>query len=206
NHVIRETAPGTALSKLTGVRVEDFSRLAAPGANGLFDVMERSGGLVIPPSKPAESHHRQRRFKIGNRELTAGHFYENLTVEPDVEVIAAWSNRYAEGQPMATSRKLGKGQVVYLGAYLTPELTEALTERLFAPAGIEPLVGGLPAGVEVTMRMNDERRLLFVQNYTDQAATVGGVPAGRDLLDDGKPVAGRLELAGYGCAIVELEG
>ncbi|MGO7580797.1 beta-galactosidase trimerization domain-containing protein, partial [Rhizobium ruizarguesonis] len=37
NHVIRETAPGTSLSQLTGVRVEDFGRLAAPGANGLFD-------------------------------------------------------------------------------------------------------------------------------------------------------------------------
>ncbi|MBB4289723.1 beta-galactosidase GanA [Rhizobium leguminosarum] len=121
-------------------------------------------------------------------------------------MIAAWSNRYAEGQPMATSRKLGKGQVVYLGTYLKPDLTEALTERLFAPAGIEPLVGGLPEGVEVTMRMNEERRLLFVQNYTDQAVAVGGVPAGRDLLDGEKILRGRLELEGYGCAIVELEG
>ncbi|WP_171821270.1 hypothetical protein [Rhizobium leguminosarum] len=34
----------------------------------------------------------------------------------------------------------------------------------------------------------------------------GGVPAGRDLLDDEKPVAGRLDLEGYGCAIIELAG
>ncbi|MBP2446941.1 hypothetical protein JOH51_004380 [Rhizobium leguminosarum] len=54
--------------------------------------------------------------------------------------------------------------------------------------------------------MNDERRLLFVQNYTDQVVTIGGVPAGRDLLDGEKAVAGRLELVGYGCAIVEVEG
>ncbi len=107
---------------------------------------------------------------------------------------------------MATARKVGKGQVVYLGTYLTPELTDALTERLFPQAGVEPLVGGLPEGVEVTMRMNEERRLLFVQNYTDQAVTVGGVPAGRDLLDGEKAVRGTLELGGYGCAIVEVEG
>ena len=151
NHVIRETAPGTSLSQLTGVRVEDFGRLAAPGANGLFDVMERSGGLVIPPNKPAESHRRERRFKIGNRELAAGYFYENLATDGDVEVVAAWSNRYAEGQPMATSRKVGKGQVVYVGTYLTPDLTAALAGRLFAPVGIEPLIGELPEGVEVTM-------------------------------------------------------
>jgi beta-galactosidase len=36
--------------------------------------------------------------------------------------------------------------------------------------------------------------------------TVGGVPAGRDLLDGEKRVTGGLELEGYGCAIVELEG
>ncbi|MGR9393965.1 beta-galactosidase [Rhizobium leguminosarum] len=206
NHVIRETAPGTSLSQLTGVRVEDFGRLAAPGANGLFDVMERSGGLVIPPNKPAESHRRERRFKIGNRELAAGYFYENLATDGDVEVVAAWSNRYAEGQPMATSRKVGKGQVVYVGTYLTPDLTAALAGRLFAPVGIEPLIGELPEGVEVTMRMNDDRRLLFIQNYTDQPAAIGGVPAGRDLLNDENPVAGRLDLEGYGCAIIELEG
>jgi beta-galactosidase len=205
NHVIRETAPGTSLSQLTGVRVEDFGRLAAPGANGLFDVMERSGGLVIPPNKPAESHRRERRFKIGNRELAAGHFYENLATDGDVEVVAAWSNRYAEGQPMATSRKVGKGQVVYVGTYLTPDLTAALGGRLFAPVGIEPLIGELPEGVEVTMRMNDDRRLLFIQNYTDQPAAIGGVPAGRDLLNDENPVAGRLDLEGYGCAIIELQ-
>ncbi|MGO8048258.1 beta-galactosidase trimerization domain-containing protein, partial [Rhizobium johnstonii] len=132
--------------------------------------------------------------KIGNRELVGGYFYENLAIASDVEVVAAWSNRYAEGQPMATSRKIGKGQVVYVGTYLTPDLTAALAERLFAPVGIEPLLGDLPEGVEVTMRMNDDRRLLFIQNYTDQPAAIGGVPAGRDLLDDEKPVAGRLDL------------
>lgn len=204
NHVIRETAPGTSLSKLTGVRVEDFGRLAAPGAKGLFEVMERSGGLVVPPNRPAESHRRERRFKIGNRELTAGYFYENLSVDGDVETIATWSNRYADGRPMATSRKVGKGRVVYLGTYLTPDLTEALSERLFGDAGIEPLIADLPEGVEVTMRMNEDRRLLFIQNYTDKPARISHVPAGADLLDAGKPVDGALALEGYGCAVVQL--
>ncbi|MGO7830486.1 hypothetical protein ACC690_38020, partial [Rhizobium johnstonii] len=68
--------------------VEDFGRLAAPGANGLFDLMERSGGLVIPPNKPAESRRRERLFKIGNLELVGGYFYENLAIASDVEVVA----------------------------------------------------------------------------------------------------------------------
>ncbi|CAN7642699.1 beta-galactosidase [Rhizobium rhizogenes] len=204
NHVIREAAPGSSLARLTGVTVEDFGRLAAPGANGLFDVMSRSGGLVMPPNRPAESHNRVRRFTIGNRELEGAHFYENLAVADDVEVVATWSNRYAEGVPMATSRRVGKGRVLYLGTYLTAELTAALSDRTFADAGVEPLIPGLPDGVEVTMRQNDERRLLFIQNYTDQHAELTGVPCGANLLDDGKSVTGALSLEAYGCAIVEL--
>jgi beta-galactosidase len=94
--------------------------------------------------------------------------------------------------------------VLYLGTYLTAELTAALSDRTFADAGVEPLIPGLPDGVEVTMRQNDERRLLFIQNYTDQHAELTGVPCGANLLDDGKSVTGALSLEAYGCAIVEL--
>jgi beta-galactosidase len=184
--------------------VEDFGRLAAPGAKGLFDVMSRSGGLVIPPNRPAESHRRVRRFTFGNREIEAAHFYENLAVAGDVEVVATWSNRYAEGAPMATLRRVGKGRVLYLGSYLTPELADVLADRTFAEAGIAPLAGNLPDGVEVTMRQNADRRLLFVQNYLDQRAELSEVPAGINLLDNGKTVSGTLSLDAYGCAIIEL--
>ncbi|MER9234329.1 beta-galactosidase [Mesorhizobium sp. M0622] len=204
NHVIRETAPGRSLSKLTGVRVEDFGRLAAPGANGLFNTMSRSGGLVIPPDRPAESSRRIRRFSVGNHEFDAGYFYENLAVEPDVEIIGVWSNRYAEGMPAITSRAVGKGRVLYVGTYLTSELTAQLATRTFADANVEPLVPDLPDGVEVTMRENDERRLLFVQNIKDTPVAVTGVPAGGNLLDGERPVSGVLTLDGYGCAIIEL--
>ncbi|MFC0195166.1 beta-galactosidase [Aureimonas pseudogalii] len=205
NHVIRETAPGASLTRLTGVVVEDFGRLAAPGAGGLFEVMSRSGGLVQPPNRPAESARRKRRFTLGNHELEAGHFYENLTIVGEgVEVLATWSNRYAEGRPMATSRRVGKGRVVYLGTYLTPELTQVLTDRLFADADVTPLVPDLPEGVEVTMRQNADRRLLFAQNCTNEGQTVAGVAPGRNLLDGEKRHAGTLRLEPYGCAIIEI--
>lgn len=206
NHVIREQAPGPSLSKLTGVSVEDFGRLAAPGANGLFTTMTRSGGLVIPPDRPAESSRRIRRFSVGNQELDAGHFYENLAIGPDVEAIGQWSNRYAEGTPVITSRMVGKGRVLYVGTYLTPDLTHHLAARTFADAGVAPLVPDLPHGVEVTLRENGERRLLFVQNILDTRAEVRGVPPGRNLLDGDRTVSGALGLEGYGCAIIELQG
>ena len=204
NHVIRETAPGSSLSKLTGVRVEDFGRLAAPGANGLFATMTRSGGLVIPPDRPAESSRRIRRFTFGNREFEAGYFYENLAIDADVDALGIWSNRYAEGTPVVTSRAVGKGHVLYVGTYLTPELTQQLATRTFADANVTPLVAGLPEGVEVTLRENGERRLLFLQNIKNTPAVVTGVPSGKNLLDSDKVITGALTLESYGCAIVEL--
>lgn len=204
NHVIRESAPGRSLSSLTGVRVEDFGRLAAPGANGLFSTMTRSGGLVIPPDRPAESSRRSRRFALGNQDLEAAHFYENLAVDADVEAIGIWSNRYAEGTPVITSRSLGKGRVLYVGTYLTEDLTHQLAARTFAQAGITPLVPDLPDGVEVTLRENADRRLLFVQNIKAAAVEVHGVPPGRNLLDDDRTITATLTLSDYGCAIIEL--
>jgi beta-galactosidase len=204
NHVIREAAPGASLARLTGVTVEDFGRLAAPDANGLFQSISRSGGLVVPPNRPAEASRRIRRFTIGNREIDAGYFYENLRIATDVEAIGTWSNRYALGTPVITSRTVGKGRVVYVGTYLTPEVTEALSERTFGSAGVAPLIADLPEGVEVTMRENDSRRLLFIQNILDTPISIPGVADGQDLLNGNAPVSGSLALDGYGCAIVEL--
>jgi beta-galactosidase len=205
NHVIRTSAPGPSLSELTGVHVEDFGRLAAPGANGLSSVIGRPGGPILLPDRPAESHRRIRKFKIGNRELAAAHLFEDIAVDGDVEIIARWSNRYAAGTPMATSRKIGKGRVLYVGTYLTEKLTAALADRTFTEAGIEPLLVDLPDGVEVTMRENGHRRLLFIQNCLDGKAELKKVPAGRNLLDNNMSVTGNLSLDAYGCAIVELD-
>lgn len=202
NHVIRDTPPGTSLSRLTGVTVEDFGRLAAPGAKGLFGTTWRQGSFVSPPDRPAESGKRTRRFTFGNHELDAGHFYENLAVSDDVAVLGTWANRYAQGQAAITRRAVGKGQVLYVGTYLTPDLVTALAERVLADAGVEPLVPDLPDGVEVTLRAARDRSLLFIQNIRDEPVSVRGIPAGESLLDGVLDNDGTLRLPGYGCAII----
>jgi beta-galactosidase len=93
-----------------------------------------------------------------------------------------------------------------MGTYLTPDLTEALFEDLLAQAGVQPLLPELPQGVEVSLRENDTRRLLFVQNTTAEPKRITGIPQGRDLLDGDKPVKDTFELEGYGCAVIELSG
>ena len=82
-------------------------------------------------------------------------------------------------------------------------LPEKLVDIVLANAGIAPLLPELPAGVEVSIREADDRKLMFVQNTGDLPTIVSNVPPGTDLLTSG-PVTGKLQLEPYGCAVIRL--
>ncbi|CAN7275291.1 beta-galactosidase [Pararhizobium sp. LjRoot238] len=202
NHIPRVQAPGQGLSRLCGVRVEEFGRVAEPSADGLFALPPTEFGLHVPATRlSASSSSRRYRFTLGNREHEAAHLYELLEPDVDVEVLGRWSNRFTSGRAAITSRKAGEGHAVYLGTYLTDSLAEGLADQLFARAGIEPLILDLPPNVEVTMREAEDRRLLFVLNTDEEPVEVSSVPAGTDLLT-GKEVTGSLLLGPHGCAAI----
>jgi len=205
NHIIREQAPGGALSALSGVRVTEFGRLVPEGGTGLFPLFRQAAmGAYVPPLPlPASSAERKYRFTLGNRQFEAAHLYELLEVAPDTEVLGRWSNRFCAGQPAITSRQLDQGCVVYVGTYLTPELAEAIADVVLTKAGVVTLLPELPAGAEVSMRETDGRQLMFVQNTREIPITVPNVPSGIDLLT-GRPVVGAIELEAYGCSVVSL--
>jgi beta-galactosidase len=204
NHIIRELAPGGALAKLCGVRVEEFGRITAKDGDGLFQKKGVEDGHYVPPHiLPSSSAFRKYTIDIGGRTIEAEHLYELLELESDVETIATWSNRFAEGRAAATLRKVGKGQVVYLATYLTDDLVDALDDVVLAKAGVEPLLKDLPTGVEVVMRTAEDRRLLFVLNTLETEQRLTSLAPGKDLLTD-STVSGEYTLEGYGCLVIEL--
>jgi beta-galactosidase len=204
NHIIREQAPGTLLSELTGVKVEEFGRVVAAGGQGLFQRNAPDAGMYVPPQVlPSSSSERSYKMQIGNREATAEHLYETIEIADDVKVLGAWSDRSLAGKPMLTERKVGKGRAIYLATYLTPEVVELLAATVLAQSGVEPLVEDLPSGVEVSLRVADDRQLLFVINTTSDNRSFKSLPSGTDLLTGGD-VGGQTELAGYGCLVIEL--
>lgn len=204
NHIIREQAPGNLLSELTGVKVEEFGRVVAAGGQGLFQRNAPDAGMYVPPQVlPSSSSERSYKMQIGNREATAEHLYETIEIADDVKVLGSWSDRSLAGKPMLTERKIGKGRAIYLATYLTPEVVELLAATVLAQSGVEPLVEDLPAGVEVSLRVADDRQLLFVINTTSENRSFKSLPAGTDLLTGGA-VGGQSELAGYGCLVIEL--
>jgi beta-galactosidase len=205
NHIIREQAPGSALSALSGVKVQEFGRVVPEGGTGLFPLFRPPAmGAYAPPSPlPASSASRQYHFTFGNRQFRAAHLYELLEVAPDTEVLGRWSDRFCAGLPAITSRQVGRGRVVYVGTYLTDRLVEHLAETILAETGVTPLLPDLPEGVEVTMREAGERRLMFILNTLHTPSVVPGVPVGTDLLTRTR-VEGTIDLDGYGCAVIAL--
>jgi beta-galactosidase len=204
NHIIREQAPGAQLAELTGVKVEEFGRVVAAGGQGLFQRNAPDAGMYVPPQVlPSSSSERSYKMQIGNREATAEHLYETIEIADDVKVLGSWSDRSLSGKPMLTERKVGQGRAIYLATYLTPEVVELLASTVIAQSGVSPLVEELPAGVEVSLRTADDRRLLFVINTTSESRSFKALPAGQDLLTDAA-VSGATELAGYGCLVIEL--
>ncbi|TKB83537.1 MAG: beta-galactosidase, partial [Mesorhizobium sp.] len=173
--------------------------------DGMFEHGGRFGANTVRKKLPATSASRQYELKIGNAQVMAAHLYELLNVAPGTEVIGSWASRFAEGQAAMTSRKVGKGNVIYLGTYLSDALVEVLADQLLAPAGIAPLIADMPAGVEATIRESKDRRLLFILNTLGEPADVPNIPKGTDLLGDAQVKAGRMRLPAYGCSIIELD-
>lgn len=204
NHIHRELAPGNGLSSLLGVRVEEFGRLAAPEADGLFQPRATESGFgPNAPKPPTSSTQRRYRMRYGNEEFDASHLYEKLILADDVEPLAEWSNRFLEGEPAVTRRQVAKGQAVYIGSYLGNELARKLTDHVIIDAGVSPLLPQVPAGIELCERFADDgRRLLFILNTTADTLSVDVGDGGHELLS-GKDCRHTLELTAYEVAIIK---
>jgi len=191
NNVVAETPPG-CLAGLTGVRVVEYGKI----------------------NRPEE---RPKSITIGESSLQAPLWYEVLEAAPDAEVIGRWTDRFGPvgagretsagsitGRPAITSRKLGKGRVIYVGTYLMRGMTEALLPMLKGMSSLEPLCPGVPSGVEVAVRQNGEKELWFFLNHSDQQRTVSGGPVGEDLVT-GKRCDGTIVLPRNGVAVIQKE-
>jgi beta-galactosidase len=87
-----------------------------------------------------------------------------LSPEPETEVLASYADQYYAGKAAATTRKLGKGTVTYVGAYSTDGRFEReMVRQVYRNAGIE--IEDLPKGFYVEWRDG----FWVAVNYTGQA-------------------------------------
>ena len=135
NHIPTFRHPGGASRSFAAFASRNSDALPSR-APMVFSACTDEFGLHIRPGRlPASSARRRYSFVLGNQEHEAAHLYELLEVDADVEVIGRWSSRFASGRAAITSRKVGEGNAIYMGTYLTRSLVERLADQLFATLG-----------------------------------------------------------------------
>ena len=122
--------------------------------------------------------------------------------EPDTEVLQRYgkSNGWLDGQPAAVTRKVGRGRITYIGAWLDPKSMEQAVQWMVSGSGVKAALGDVPAGIEVCPRYGSEGAVYILINFSAQSQTVRLPQAMTDVLQGGKKESVSLER--YGVAVV----
>ncbi len=179
NHVVADLLPG-CLKELAGVSVVEYGKL------------NPDSGVRLE-------------LDFGGSSATAEHWYEALELEKGSRPYAVWRGlRHLDGQCAISLRNLGKGKVFYVGTYFTYNFADLFLPGISSEAGLEPVLGGIPEPIEVTVRKDSKRKLYFIVNNINEDCVLPSAPAGTDLLTGKKIAEGQsLKLEPFGCALVE---
>ncbi|MFD7426110.1 beta-galactosidase [Streptomyces sp. NPDC059818] len=122
-----------------------------------------------------------------------GLWSEELEAEAGTEVVAA----YRDGELAGLPAVLRRGRAWYVSTLPEPEALRTLLAGVAREAGVEPVLAGLPDGVEAVRR----GELLFLLNHGRAPVTVA-VPGDQEDLLTGHAVHGRVELGRHGVAVL----
>lgn len=184
NNVVADTLPGV-LRELVGATVEEYGRQNRPELRPLN--LRLTGSDTDTPTTL---------------------WYEQLVPEAaaGTEVVAHWTTRHLAGSAAITRRAFGRGQVFYVGTYLTREFTESLLPLLSRFGALPPPLSTTP-NVEIIERVHpDSCRVRVLINQTETTVRVPA-PTGarRELINDRALGPGaKLELAPNDVAVVTL--
>ena len=127
------------------------------------------------------------------------------TSAPDTEVLMRYgkANGWLDGQPAAITRKVGKGRITYIGAWLDEPTLFAATQWMAETSGVTPALGPVPDGVEVYPREGSGKRLYILVNLATKPETITLPSAMHSILDDS--TATTFTLNQYGVAVLQAK-
>lgn len=88
------------------------------------------------------------------------------------EAVAVYEEDFYAGLPAIARHGLGQGEVWYIGANLSPEFLSELYGEIAASCGIAPALPGLPPEVKAAWRYGEERKYLFLCNFSEKEQVV----------------------------------
>ena len=127
------------------------------------------------------------------------------TSAPDTEVLMRYgkSNGYLDGQPAAITRKVGKGRITYIGAWMDDATLLTAARWMAETSGVTPALGPVPEGIEVYPREGAGKRLFILVNFAATPQTVTLPSPMHSILDDKDLTT--VPLAQYGVAILQAK-
>ena len=82
------------------------------------------------------------------------------------------SNGWLDGQPAVITRKVGKGSITYVGAWLDDALMSKLTASWIQMSQIQPILPNVPEGVEVCRRSGSGKSVVIVINHSPSSQSI----------------------------------
>jgi beta-galactosidase len=122
--------------------------------------------------------------------------------DKDTEILMRYgkSNGWLDGQPAAITRKVGKGRITYIGAWLDPKTMESAAKWMATTSGVHTPLPNVPPGVEVSVRQGAHGTVYILVNLSKQTQTIE-LPGGmQDALEGVSKTSVKLEV--YGVAVL----
>jgi beta-galactosidase len=118
---------------------------------------------------------------------------------PDTKVLMRYgkSNGWLDGQPAAVTRKVGKGSITYIGAWLDDAERKKAAQWMLSESGVTAVMPDVPQDVEVSVREGDGRHVVILENFGD-TKTITLPLAMTDVLKGGSTTSVTLERYGVG--------
>lgn len=122
---------------------------------------------------------------------------------PETEVLMRWgkSNGWLDGQPAAITRKVGKGRITYIGAWIEGEAMTKAAQWMVSDSGVKAAFGPVPEGVDVYPRYGEKGPVYILVNFAAAKQTVTLPTPMEDVLEGGKKSS--VTLPQYGVAVVQ---
>ncbi len=122
---------------------------------------------------------------------------------PDTRVLMRYgkSNGWLNGTPAIITRRVGKGSITYIGAWLDPPLMSTVLDELARAANVHPLIARVARNVEVCERLGDGKRVWILINHGRKPHSVR-LPAPASPLLSGGPARRTIKLAPHEVSVL----
>ncbi len=138
---------------------------------------------------------------------TASIWAEDLiAVSPDVTVDLRYgktTGEWLDNHPAMITRKVGMGSISYMGTLPEPDTMARILTANATAAGVQPVFGALPEGVEVCRRTGDGTTVYILINHGGKMAQVKLPRPMRNLLGTNTSTISEVSLTPQAVAVVE---